>query len=408
MVPDDKISETAGTLSAPPALSRRTATLLLGSCLMSSFTGMGWSRRAAAGGDPLTPEMMARSRLPGADLVRLQRVFARARRGEPVTLGMIGGSITVGSLASVPENSYVSRVRAWWQDRFPRSEVRLVNAGISGTGSLYGAFRAQRDLLDAAPDMVVVEFAVNDAGADGPAYEGLVRQILARPNAPALVLLFMMWEGGGNLQEMQAKVGAHYRLPMVSFRDALWPEMAAGRLRWPDFLADVAHPNDQGHAAAARLVTALLEDADRPVVSDGPLAPLPAPFYSDVFQFVTWQRSVSLTPSRNDAWSRTVDDRGTTFWVGTQASGQVSFDWSGTGIAAVVVRPPDDAGRVLFWVDGAKALTVDADAVVKRDIVVVAEGLAPGRHTLTMARIDGKAGQSVALAGLGAIGVNRR
>ncbi len=393
---------------ARPVLSRRVASLLLGSCVMSSVTGMGWSRGAAAAGDPLTAEMIARSRLPGADLARLQRVLAKARRGEPVTLGVIGGSITVGSLASVPENSYVSRVRAWWQARFPRSEIRLVNAGISGTGSLYGAFRAKRDLLDAAPDMVIVEFAVNDAGADGPAYEGLVRQILARPNAPALLLLFMMWEGGGNLQEMQAEVGTHYRLPMVSFRDALWPEMAAGRLRWSDFLADAAHPNDKGHAAAARLVTALLEDADGTGMSDTPRQPLPAPLHSDAFQFVTWQRSVSLTPSRNDGWTCTVDDRGETFWTGTQASGQISFDWSGTGIAAVVARPPDDAGRVLFWIDGAKALTVDATMVVKRDIAMVTEGLAPGRHTLTMARIDDPTGQSVALAGLGAVGVNRR
>lgn len=64
--------------------------------------------------------------------------------------------------------------------------------------------------------------------------------------------------------------------------------------------------------------------------------------------------------------------------------------------------------RVLFWIDGAKALTVDATMVVKRDIAMVTEGLAPGRHTLTMARIDDPTGQSVALAGLGAVGVNRR
>ncbi|WP_315835970.1 GDSL-type esterase/lipase family protein [Bradyrhizobium prioriisuperbiae] len=390
-------------------LSRRKATLLLGSCIL----GLGWSHAAAAVGDPLTPEMIARSRLPGADFTRLQRVFAKARRGERITLGVIGGSITEGSLATVPENSYVARVRAWWQDKFPRSALRLVNAGFSGTGSLYGVFRAQRDLLEAKPDLVVIEFAVNDASADAAAYEGLVRQILARPNAPALLLLFMMWEGGGNLQEMQAPIGAHYRLPMVSFRDALWPEMAAGRLRWSDFLVDAAHPNDAGHAVAARLVTALLDDADKAGVPDaGPLAPLPSPLHSDAYQFVSWRRSVSLTPSRNDGWTRITDDKGAVFWTGTEKSGQVSFEFSGTGIVAVVVRPPNDAGRVQFWVDGVAALTVDADMVVKRDVVVVAEGLAPGRHTLTMARVDapgaGAASQTVALAGLGAIGVNRR
>ena len=89
---------------------------------------------------------------------------------------------------------------------------------------MYGSLRAGRDLLSSAPDLVVVEFAVNDNWTDGEAYEGLVCQILAQPNQPAVILLFMMWERGGNDQEMQARVGRHYDLPMVSFRDAMSPK----------------------------------------------------------------------------------------------------------------------------------------------------------------------------------------
>jgi lysophospholipase L1-like esterase len=56
-----------------------------------------------------------------------------------------------------------------------------VNAGIGDTDSQYGALRVQRDVLSYNPDLVVVEFAVNDnAGAlgqllNGDTYEGLVR-----------------------------------------------------------------------------------------------------------------------------------------------------------------------------------------------------------------------------------------
>ena len=48
---------------------------------------------------------------------------------------------------------------------------------------------------------------------------------------------------------------------MVSFRDALWPEIQAGRLKWSDVEADIVHPNDRGHAYAAQFVTRLLERA---------------------------------------------------------------------------------------------------------------------------------------------------
>ena len=137
----------------------------------------------------------------------------------------------------------------------------MINAGLGGTGSMYGALRAGRDLLSSLPDFVVVEFAVNDNWTDGEAFEGLVRQILAQPNPPAVLLLFMMWEKGGNDQEMQSKVGAHYRLPMVSFRDAIWPEIEAGRLKWSDYIVDTVHPTDAGHAAAARFITAMCDTA---------------------------------------------------------------------------------------------------------------------------------------------------
>ena len=163
----------------------------------------------------------------------------------------------MGALASNPQNSYAGRLLAWWQEKFPQCEFRLINAGAGGTGSMYGALRAAKDLLFAKPDLVVIEFAVNDNWTDGEAYEGLVRQILAQPNSPAVVLLFMMWERGGNDQEMQAKIGAYYGLPMVSFRDALWPEISAGRIPWSDYIVDTVHPNDAGHKLAARLLTTM-------------------------------------------------------------------------------------------------------------------------------------------------------
>lgn len=38
-------------------------------------------------------------------------------------------------------------------------------------------------------------------------------------------------------------------------RSRLWPEIEAGRLKWEDVEADTVHPNDRGHAYAARFIT---------------------------------------------------------------------------------------------------------------------------------------------------------
>jgi lysophospholipase L1-like esterase len=388
--------------------TRRTVTMLLGGIAgTAAFAGLSTRSAKTAPADPI-----GRSQLAAGDRWRLRRAFAKARRGEPITLGVIGGSITCGAIASAPDHSYVASVLAWWRASFPRSDVRLVNAGLSGTGSLLGAFRVQHDLLEAEPDVVIVEFAVNDAWVDGAAYEGLLRQILARPNAPAVMLLFMLYDTGGGDQEMQSKVGAHYNLPMVSVHDALWPDIAAGRVRWHDYFVDNVHPNDAGHAFAARCVTAMLETAGTEETPHGPdpLDPLPAPLHSDAFQFVEWRNDATLKPAHNDGWTPARDDNGKSVWAATAASGRIAFDWFGTGIVAQLTRTPDDQHRVRFWIDDAPSLTLDASAIIKRNIVVVAEGLTRGRHRIAIERIDPTAdagGDNVrfGLSGLGTIGV---
>jgi lysophospholipase L1-like esterase len=384
-------------------ISRRAAALLLGSCMLAP------SRIMASTPDRLTSDIVARSQLSTGDLGRLAKVFANAARGEPIKLGVIGGSITVGAIASNPANSYSGLLLTWWQKRFPRCEIDLINAGVGGTGSMYGALRAGRDLLSGTPDLVVIEFAVNDNWTDGEAYEGLVRQVLAQPNQPAAILLFMMWERGGNDQEMQAKVGRHYDLPMVSFRDAMWPEMAAGRMKWSDYIVDTVHPNDAGHAGAARFLTAMCETGMNAVTTKTLNADEPPPLHSDAFQLVDWRDAVDLVPVGNEGWRQSVDDKNRPIWVATPRAGRISFDWFGTGLVAVFARAPDDLNRLRVCVDGAAFQTLDASIQPRREIIILAEGLAPGRHTVELVALDdvgkpGTADDGVRLVGLGSIG----
>ena len=121
----------------PHLISRRAAALLLGSCMVAP------SRILAARSDRLTSDIVARSQLSSGDLWRLARVFAKALRGEPIRLGVIGGSITVGAIASSPASSYSGLLLAWWRERFPKCEIDLINAGIGGTGSCMA--RYERD-----------------------------------------------------------------------------------------------------------------------------------------------------------------------------------------------------------------------------------------------------------------------
>ena len=381
--------------------------------------------------------------LATGDTARIQQVFARARRGEPLTVAVIGGSITGGAVASAPTNSYGSRVAAWWQQAFPKAEIKFVNAGIGATGSDYGAFRAKRDLLIYRPDFVVVEYAVNDPNAKESAetLEGLLRQILKQPNQPAVVLLFMMSQGGNNAQEWHSQVGAHYDLPMVSFRDALWPEIKAGRLKWDAVMADVVHPNDLGHECAAGFITNLLKHGssggnetrispptvrspkDQSLVTSaatisglgfrkpGAVKPLPAPLFTDVYEHVTLLEAADLKPLKNEGWAF---DKGTQSWRSDKPGSVLEFEIKGRAIHSMhfIVKGP--MGKAKMQVDDAPPVIRDAwfDQTWGgyRSTQVLAQNLKPGPHRVRIELLEeknpGSDGHEFRLLGLGAVGVD--
>lgn len=205
----------------------------------------------------VTPGMYERATsYAQGDLSRLADVLRRARAGEDITIGVIGGSITQGYSASNMETkSYASLLRDWWVETFPDSEITYVNAGIGGTSSYLGVHRVYEDLLVYEPDFVVVEFSVND-GNDffyKKSYENLVRRILTAESEPAVMLLFMTMEDGTSAQDNDATVGFGYGLPMLSYRNAVLQEIEEGSFAWSDISPDNIHPNDMGHAIVGEL-----------------------------------------------------------------------------------------------------------------------------------------------------------
>lgn len=194
--------------------------------------------------------------------------MVRAERGEELTIGFLGGSITQGSLASAEDKTYAYRVYQWWCDAFPQAAFGYVNGGIGGTCSCFGAARAVRDLLMYQPDVVVVDFSVNDKGETPEdesfyqeTYEGLLRRILSWPSSPAvLVLNNVYYDSGKTMQDRHNAVAEHYRVPFVSIKDSIYRKMREGKYRLEELTPDGLHPNDLGHELVAGEIIRLLEE----------------------------------------------------------------------------------------------------------------------------------------------------
>ena len=365
--------------------------------------------------------LCSRSLVSEGDTARLQRALAKARRGEPITLGVIGGSITQGAAASQPEKRYGNLVAAWWQKSFPKAKVDYVNAGIGATGSDYGALRARRDLLSHHPDFVIAEYAVNDSDTDaaGETLEGLVRQILGEPNSPAVLLLFTMNQAGSNAQKSHSRVGRHYKLPMVSFRDALWPEIEQGRMKWTDVEADAVHPNDRGHEYCARFIIRVLERVLGEVttgVTPPQVKPTPAPLFSDLFEHVALMEADALKPTTNQGWTFDASPVSGKCWKTDQPGSSLEFNLEGKLILVMDWHIRGPMGQARVQVDEltpvVREACFDQTWGGYRMTTVVARDLKPGQHRVKVQLLSESNPQSTGhefrLLGLGAAGVETR
>ena len=245
--------------------------------------------------------------------LRLKDVIRRAREGEEITVAAIGGSITEGAGAKQYAECYASRFGRLFAEKYGADggeNVRMINAGVGGTPSTFGLMRYQRDVVDRTtdpdglPDLVIVEFAVNDyqEPTKHRCYESLVKTILSQPNRPAVILLFAVFRTGFNLQSELKKIGETYGLMMVSIKDAAYPHV--GKEWKPEaFFYDEYHPTSMGHGVMADCLMAAVEaaDAEEPSAQDVRLDAPPA-YGDDYMGLITlygsggWPDTVTVSP----------------------------------------------------------------------------------------------------------------
>lgn len=224
----------------------------------------------------LYTKMLGASLLQIGNTGRLKRAIEKARNGEEVTIAFIGGSITQGA-GAIPIHTGCYAYKTFQglcalAGKGTEENIHYRKAGVGGTPSELGMLRYETDVLrgdSTKPDIVVVEFAVNDAGdeTNGECFDSLVRKILKAENHPAVVLLFAVFANDWNLQERLSVVGKAYGLPMVSIRDAVvaqfYKKTGEGRVfDKGQFFYDCYHPTNLGHTVMADCITHLFRVVD--------------------------------------------------------------------------------------------------------------------------------------------------
>lgn len=200
----------------------------------------------------------------------------RARKGERLTIVFFGGSLTWGAQATDPQHtSYRALTSRKLEETYPEAHFRFWDAAIGGTGSQLGVFRLERDVISRKPDLVFLDFTINDDPYAEPdpdrlaAYEALVRRLVSS-GIPVVQAIFAAKQdvlpnpSRRPLDTAHQAIAVAYGLPSANavalMRERVLAGTADAETLWP-MTPDVTHPGDEGYALYAEAVWAAFTKA---------------------------------------------------------------------------------------------------------------------------------------------------
>ena len=341
------------------------------------------------------------SNLPGAEpefpLVRAEECRPRAglpnflkkasQKGAEVRIGYFGGSITA-------QPGWRVKTLAHFQKTYPDAKFSEINAAIGGTGSDLGVCRLQQDVLAQQPDLLFVEFAVNDGGAAPTqivrCMEGIVRQTWRALPECDICFVYTLTEAlappmlEGNFQRSASameSVADHYGIPTIHMAMEVARLAKAGKLLWKAplpkdkaaqsadadplvFAGDGVHPyTETGHELYLRAIVRSLEPiaaASGAAGSHKLSAPLdPQNYEQDQMLPITTAATLSAGFAKPDEkqqpFAKNFAKRLPDLQTASKPGETIRFKFKGVRCALYHIVGPD-SGQVTVTLDGAKSV----------------------------------------------------
>jgi hypothetical protein len=300
-------------------------------------------------------------------------LMAKIRAGHTVTVAYLGGSITAA-------NGWRPKTTAWLQKTFPSARFKEIDAAIGGTGSDLGAFRVGHDALQYNPDLLFVEFAVNDGGAAPESIwrsmEGIVRQTWRKDPRTDIVFAYTIHQDmiddvkrgscprSASAMELLADF---YGIPSVNFAVPVVELLEQGKLVFQSdvrpangrvwFSTDGCHPRDEGHEIYLKLMAEAITR-----MKDGQPADHQAKL-AKTFIAGNWETAKMVPLSRNmfsgswkalpanDSKQKSFGHRMGQIWMASQPGTKLHFKFKGSAATLYDLVGPD-GGQMVITVDG--------------------------------------------------------
>ncbi|PPQ85554.1 hypothetical protein CVT25_006724 [Psilocybe cyanescens] len=212
---------------------------------------------------------LSKSRLHLGSGGRVQRVLNQALAGHPVTISILGGSISACHGAGddpISPKGYPSKFFQWWNSVFPHPASELTNGAMRRTNSGYFGFCNSHHLPDVT-DLVIIELDTDDPPGQEMMenFEILVRSILIRPDQPAVLLLghfspqVHQTHGYAGPDHWHSIVAQFYDVPHISIKSAVFPDYMRDPNTVNKYYADPILASVAGHDLITDMLVAYMQ-----------------------------------------------------------------------------------------------------------------------------------------------------
>lgn len=195
--------------------------------------------------------------------MKLTKTIRMMEAGEPVRIIALGDSLTQGWMA---RKGFLDFLSEMLKKKYPSCNLSIINRGIPGDTAEGGLFRLRSDVLDCDPDVVFIQFGLNDAfsGVHPGRFENTVREIVERVRSDSDAEILIITSVPIAYERMDEIADDFYgRLEAVAERENLaivrvhryWMEKMEQGLEIRSLVqADQVHPNVEGYRLMAEAI----------------------------------------------------------------------------------------------------------------------------------------------------------
>lgn len=197
----------------------------------------------------------------------------------------LGDSVTGVYYHTGGRRAYPEMLQLILSSQFPKTQIEVVNAGISGNTTSDGLQRLERDVLSHAPHLVCIMFGLNDMGRLDPSQfqANLVTLVEKCRGGGAEVILCTpngMMENPGRPRDrlkqfcqVLAETSRAHATPLCDVFQAYETLRTLDPRGWRLLFSDEIHPNMDGHRLTARLLAQTISGEDAPQAAEDPPHP---------------------------------------------------------------------------------------------------------------------------------------